>query len=131
MPGIAPRQGGERDGGRRIEGNGNALAHSDLQQGAAMVRQDLGNQFRKSLVVRTGARRQVKGEHPTVIEVQPQVPPLIAQTQPVTPQPEARAHPGREARGRPSWYDGTGMGKLAVKSVDVRAPTSHSGSVPP
>jgi hypothetical protein len=77
----------------------NALAHSDLQQGAAIVRHDLGNQFRKSLVVRTGALRQVKGEHPTIIEVQPQVPPLIAQTQPVTPQPEARAQPRREARG--------------------------------
>jgi len=87
VPGVAPRQSGERSGGRGIERDGDVVPEASLQQGAAVVLHNLLHQFANGLLVFKGIRRQTKGEHPTIVQVQPQVRLLIALAEPVAPEP--------------------------------------------
>jgi len=94
---VAPRQRREWGGGRGIERDRDTSAEARLQQGAAVVLRDLLHQLANGLIVFKGFRRQAKGEHPSVVEVQPQDRLLVALAEPVAPQPQARAHPVAEA----------------------------------
>lgn len=97
MSGVAPCQCRERRGRRGIERDRHRSAEAGLQQGPAVVVRDLLHQPANDSIVFKGRRRQAKGEHPAVVQVQPQERLPVTLAEPVTPQPQARAHPAVEA----------------------------------
>ena len=87
MPGVAPGQQGQRRGGHRVERDGDSVPESGFQQGAAVILGDLRHQITNGPIVLEGVRRQAKGEHPAVVQVQPQEGARVARGKPLATHP--------------------------------------------